>query len=258
MVEKLLADLGREIAIRPHYDNFIGGKWVPSVKGQTFQNISPIDGNVVCTVARSTAEDVELALDAAHAAKDAWGDASPAERSLVLLRIADRIEQKLDVLAMVETIDNGKPIRETKAADLPLAVDHFRYFAGVLRAQEGGISEIDHDTIAYHFHEPLGVVAQIIPWNFPLLMAVWKIAPALAAGNCIVLKPAEQTPMSIMVLMDVIGDLLPPGVLNVINGFGVECGKPWRRARASPRSPSPARRRRGGSSCNTPPRTSFR
>ncbi len=226
MVEKLLADLGREIAIRPHYDNFIGGKWVPSVKGQTFQNISPIDGNVVCTVARSTAEDVELALDAAHAAKDAWGDASPAERSLVLLRIADRIEQKLDVLAMVETIDNGKPIRETKAADLPLAVDHFRYFAGVLRAQEGGISEIDHDTIAYHFHEPLGVVAQIIPWNFPLLMAVWKIAPALAAGNCIVLKPAEQTPMSIMVLMDVIGDLLPPGVLNVINGFGVECGKP--------------------------------
>ena len=177
MVEKLLADLGREIAIRPHYDNYIGGKWVPAVKGQTFQNISPIDGNVVCTIARSTAEDVELALDAAHAAKDAWGDASPAERSLVLLRIADRIEQKLDVLAMVETIDNGKPIRETKTADLPLAVDHFRYFAGVLRAQEGGISEIDHDTIAYHFHEPLGVVAQIIPWNFPLLMAVWKIAP---------------------------------------------------------------------------------
>jgi len=226
MVEKLLADLKGEIAIRPHYDNFIGGKWVPSTKGQTFQNISPIDGNVVCTIARSTAEDVELALDAAHAAKDAWGNASPAERSLVLLRIADRIEQKLDVLAMVETIDNGKPIRETKNADLPLAVDHFRYFAGVLRAQEGGISEIDHDTIAYHFHEPLGVVAQIIPWNFPLLMAVWKIAPALAAGNCIVLKPAEQTPMSIMVLMDVIGDLLPPGVLNVVNGFGVECGKP--------------------------------
>ncbi|VFU09551.1 aldehyde dehydrogenase [Methylocella tundrae] len=226
MVEKLLADLKDEIAIRPHYDNYIGGKWVPPVKGQTFQNVSPIDGNVVCTIARSTAEDVELALDAAHAAKDAWGAASPAERSLVLLRIADRIEQKLDVLAMVETIDNGKPIRETKAADLPLAVDHFRYFAGVLRAQEGGISEIDHDTIAYHFHEPLGVVAQIIPWNFPLLMAVWKIAPALAAGNCIVLKPAEQTPMSIMVMMDIIGDLLPPGVLNVVNGFGVECGKP--------------------------------
>jgi aldehyde dehydrogenase len=205
MVEKLLADLQREIAIRPHYDNYIGGKWVPAVKGQTFDNISPIDGNVVCTIARSTAEDVELALDAAHGAKDAWGETSSAARSLLLLRIADRMEQKLDVLAMVETIDNGKPIRETKNADLPLAVDHFRYFAGALRAQEGGISEIDHDTVAYHFHEPLGVVAQIIPWNFPLLMAVWKIAPALAAGNCIVLKPAEQTPMSIMVMMDIIG-----------------------------------------------------
>jgi aldehyde dehydrogenase len=226
MVEKLLADLASQIAIRPHYDNFIGGKWVPSVRGQTFENISPIDGNVVCTIARSTAEDVELALDAAHAAREAWGQTSPAERSLVLLRIADRIEQKLDVLAMVDTIDNGKPIRETKGIDLPLSVDHFRYFAGALRAQEGGVSEIDHDTIAYHFHEPLGVVAQIIPWNFPIMMAVWKLAPALAAGNCVVLKPAEQTPMSIMVLMDVIGDILPPGVLNVINGFGVECGKP--------------------------------
>ena len=226
MVEKLLAELRDQVAIKPHYDNYIGGKWTPAVKGQTFENISPVDGNVVCTIARSTAEDVELALDAAHAARKAWAETSPANRALVLLRVADRIEQKLDLLAMVETIDNGKPIRETKAADLPLAVDHFRYFAGVLRAQEGGISEIDHDTIAYHFHEPLGVVAQIIPWNFPLLMAVWKIAPALAAGNCIVMKPAEQTPMSIMVMMDVIGDLLPPGVLNVINGFGVECGKP--------------------------------
>ncbi|WP_036262823.1 aldehyde dehydrogenase [Methylocapsa aurea] len=226
MVDKILADIAHEIAIRPHYDNFIGGKWVPAVKGQTFENISPIDGRVICTVARSSAEDVELALDAAHAARGAWGRTSPAERSLALLRIADRIEQKLDMLAMVETIDNGKPIRETKAADLPLAVDHFRYFAGCLRAQEGGISEIDHDTVAYHFHEPLGVVAQIIPWNFPLLMAVWKLAPALAAGNCVILKPAEQTPMSVMVLVDMIGDLLPPGVLNVINGFGVEAGKP--------------------------------
>jgi len=226
MVDKILADIAHEIAIRPHYDNFIGGKWVPAVKGQTFENISPIDGRVICTVARSSAEDVELALDAAHAAKEAWGRTSAADRSLALLRIADRIEQKLDMLAMVETIDNGKPIRETKAADLPLAVDHFRYFAGCLRAQEGSLSEIDHDTVAYHFHEPLGVVAQIIPWNFPLLMAVWKLAPALAAGNCVVLKPAEQTPMSIMVLVDMIGDLLPPGVLNVINGFGVEAGKP--------------------------------
>jgi aldehyde dehydrogenase len=226
MVDKILAGIANQIAIRPHYDNFIGGKWVPAVKGQTFDNISPIDGRVVCTVARSTAEDVELALDAAHAARESWGRTSPAERSLALLRIADRIEQKLDLLALVETIDNGKPICETKAADLPLAVDHFRYFAGCIRAQEGSLSEIDHDTVAYHFHEPLGVVGQIIPWNFPILMAVWKLAPALAAGNCVLLKPAEQTPMSIMVLMDMIGDLLPPGVLNVINGFGVEAGKP--------------------------------
>ncbi len=226
MVDKILADIANQIAIRPHYDNFIGGTWVPAVKGRKFENISPIDGHVVCTIARSTAEDVELALDAAHAAREAWGRTSPAERAQTLLRIADRIEQKLDLLALVETIDNGKPIRETKAADLPLAIDHFRYFAGCLRAQEGSISEIDHDTVAYHFHEPLGVVAQIIPWNFPILMAVWKLAPALAAGNCVVLKPAEQTPMSIMVLVDMIGDLLPPGVLNVINGFGVEAGKP--------------------------------
>ena len=180
----------------------------------------------MCQIARGTAEDIELALDAAHAAKDAWGKASTTERSNTLLKIADRMEANLDKLALVETIDNGKPIRETTAADLPLAIDHFRYFASCLRAQEGSISEIDHDTIAYHFHEPLGVVGQIIPWNFPLLMAVWKLAPALAAGNCIVLKPAEQTPMSIMVLMEVIGDLLPAGVLNVVNGFGIEAGKP--------------------------------
>jgi aldehyde dehydrogenase len=226
MVDKILADIARQIAIRPHYDNFLGGRWVPAVKGQTFENISPIDGSTVCTIARSTAEDIELALDAAHAARDSWGRMAPADRSRILLRIADRMEEKLDLLALVETIDNGKPIRECKAADLPLAVDHFRYFAGCLRAQEGTLSELDHDTIAYHFHEPLGVVAQIIPWNFPLLMAVWKLAPALAAGNCVVLKPAEQTPMSIMVLMDMIGDLLPPGVLNVVNGFGFEAGKP--------------------------------
>jgi aldehyde dehydrogenase len=199
---------------------------VPAVKGLTFENISPIDGKAVCTIARSSAEDVELALDAAHAAREAWGRTPPKERSRILLRIADRIEEKLDLLALVETIDNGKPIRETKAADLPLAVDHFRYFAGCLRAQEGSLSEIDHDTVAYHFHEPLGVVAQIIPWNFPLLMATWKLAPALAAGNCVVLKPAEQTPMSIMVLADMIGDLLPPGVLNIVNGFGFEAGRP--------------------------------
>jgi aldehyde dehydrogenase len=226
VVSQILKDAAQHIAIRPQYDNYIGGKWVAPVKGRYFDNISPINGQVICTIARSSAEDIELALDAAHAAKQAWGNASSAERSRVLLRIADRIEEKLDLLALIETIDNGKPIRETTLADLPLAVDHFRYFAGCLRAQEGGISEIDHDTIAYHFHEPLGVVGQIIPWNFPLLMAVWKLAPALAAGNCVVLKPAEQTPMAIMVLMDVLEGIVPPGVINVVNGFGVEAGKP--------------------------------
>ena len=226
MVERTLAEVEKKIKVRRHYDNFIGGEWVPAVKGQKFDNISPIDGSVVCTIARSTAEDIELALDAAHAAKDRWGRTSPADRARVLNKIADRIEEKLDALAPVEAIDNGKPIRETKAADLPLAIDHFRYFAGCIRAQEGSLSEIDDDTIAYHFHEPLGVVGQIIPWNFPLLMAVWKLAPAIAAGNCVVLKPAEQTPMGIMALMDVIRDLLPPGVINVVNGFGVEAGKP--------------------------------
>jgi aldehyde dehydrogenase len=226
MVEKALKDVAAQIALRSHYDNYIGGKWVPAVRGQTFDNLSPINGRVVSTHARSTSEDIELALDAAHKAREAWGTTSPAQRALILNRIADRIEEKLSLLATVETIDNGKPIRETTAADLPLAVDHFRYFAGCLRAQEGGISEIDHDTVAYHFHEPLGVVGQIIPWNFPLLMAVWKLAPALAAGNCVVLKPAEQTPLAIMALMEAIGDLLPAGVLNVVTGFGVEAGKP--------------------------------
>ncbi len=226
MVEQTLSEVAKHIALRSHYDNFIGGKWVPPVRGQTFDNVSPINGKVVSTHARSTAEDIELALDAAHAAKDAWGRTSPAERANMLNKLADRIEQKLDLLATIETIDNGKPIRETKAADLPLCVDHFRYFAGCLRAQEGSICEIDHDTIAYHFHEPLGVVGQIIPWNFPLLMAVWKLAPALAAGNCVVLKPAEQTPLAILALMDAIADILPAGVINVVTGFGVEAGKP--------------------------------
>ncbi|WP_158747085.1 aldehyde dehydrogenase [Acidisphaera sp. L21] len=226
MVDKVLSDIAKEIAIRPHYDNWIGGKWVPAVRGQHFDNISPITGKVVCTVARSTFEDVELALDAAHAAREAWGKTSVTERSNILLKIADRIESRLPTLALVEAIDNGKPIRETTHADLPLVVDHFRYFAAVIRAQEGTSSEIDKDTVAYHFHEPLGVVAQIIPWNFPMLMATWKLAPALAAGNCVVMKPAEQTPMGIAVLMDMIADLLPPGVVNIVQGFGVEAGKP--------------------------------
>lgn len=208
------------------YDNFIGGKWTAPKSGQYFVNTTPITGGSIGEIARSNAADIEAALDAAHAAKDAWGRTSTTERSNILLKIADRMEANLQLLATAETWDNGKPIRETTAADLPLAIDHFRYFAGVLRAQEGGISEIDHDTVAYHFHEPLGVVGQIIPWNFPLLMAAWKLAPALAAGNCIVLKPAEQTPAGIMVFMDLIADLLPPGVLNVVNGFGLEAGKP--------------------------------
>lgn len=208
------------------YDNFIGGQWVAPKSGKYFVNTTPITGGEIGEIARSGAEDIEAALDAAHAAKDKWGQTPAAERANVLNRIADRIEANLELLATAETWDNGKPIRETMAADLPLAVDHFRYFAGVLRAQEGGISEIDHDTVAYHFHEPLGVVGQIIPWNFPLLMATWKLAPALAAGNCVVLKPAEQTPAGIMVLADLIGDLLPPGVLNIVNGFGLEAGKP--------------------------------
>lgn len=208
------------------YGNFIGGKWVEPKSGRYFENISPVNGQVLCEIARSDAADVELALDAAHAAKDAWGRTSVAERALILNKIADRMQDNLALLAEAETWDNGKPIRETTNADMPLAIDHFRYFAGAIRAQEGGISEIDHDTVAYHFHEPLGVVGQIIPWNFPILMAVWKLAPALAAGNCVVLKPAEQTPASILVLAELIGDLLPAGVLNIVNGFGLEAGKP--------------------------------
>jgi aldehyde dehydrogenase len=223
---KSIEDLKGHIKIRNRYDNFIGGEWVAPVRGQYFQNITPITGKTVCEVARSTAEDVEKALDAAHRAATKWNRSAPAERALILNRIADRMEQNLDLIALAETLDNGKPIRETRAADIPLAIDHFRYFAGCIRAQEGSLSELDHDTIAYHFHEPLGVVGQIIPWNFPLLMAVWKLAPAVAAGNCVVLKPAEQTPMSVMVLMELIGDLLPAGVINVVNGFGVEAGKP--------------------------------
>lgn len=211
---------------KKRYDNFIGGKWVPPVKGQYFENITPITGKPFCEVARSSAEDIELALDAAHAAKDAWGSASTTTRANILNKIADRMEANLATIAAAETWDNGKPIRETMAADIPLAIDHFRYFAGCIRAQEGSIGEIDHDTVAYHFHEPLGVVGQIIPWNFPILMAAWKLAPALAAGNCIVMKPAEQTPVSILIVMEIIGDLLPPGVLNIVNGFGLEAGKP--------------------------------
>ena len=226
MLHQALETISSKVTLRTRYDNFIGGQWVPPKKGEYFSNLSPVTGKPLCDMARSTAEDVDTALDAAHAAKDDWGRMSSAERAVLINRIADRIEEHLPILALVETLDNGKPVRETNAADLPLAVDHFRYFAGCARAQEGAISEVDDNTIAYHFHEPLGVVAQIIPWNFPLLMATWKLAPALAAGNCVVLKPAEQTPMGIMVLAELIADILPPGVLNIVNGFGAEAGKP--------------------------------
>ena len=208
------------------YGNFIGGEWVAPSGGEYFENPTPVTGQGFCEIPRSTEADIDKALDAAHGAATAWGKTAAGERAVILNKIADRIEENLDSIALAEAWDNGKPIRETLAADIPLAVDHFRYFAGAIRAQEGSLSQIDDDTVAYHFHEPLGVVGQIIPWNFPILMATWKLAPALAAGNCVVLKPAEQTPASILYLMSLIGDLLPAGVINVVNGFGAEAGKP--------------------------------
>lgn len=217
---------GHPIAFKKRYANYIGGQWVEPRSGNYFENVTPVTGKAFCEIPRSDAQDIELALDAAHAAKTAWGQTPVAERAQVLLNVADRMEANLELLATAETWDNGKPIRETRAADIPLAIDHFRYFASCIRAQEGSLGEIDADMVAYHFHEPLGVVGQIIPWNFPVLMAAWKLAPALAAGNCVVLKPAEQTPLSILILMELVGDLLPAGVINVVNGFGVEAGQP--------------------------------
>lgn len=215
-----------KVQFKSQYENFIGGQWIAPVRGEYFDNVSPVDGKVFTKIPRSSVEDIELALDAAHKAKAEWNKSSPTVRSNILLKIADLMEANLEMLAVAETWDNGKPVRETLAADIPLAIDHFRYFAGCIRAQEGGISEIDDDTIAYHFHEPLGVVGQIIPWNFPILMAAWKLAPALAAGNCVVLKPAEQTPVGILLVLELIQDLLPAGVLNVVNGYGAEVGRP--------------------------------
>ncbi|MEX5237369.1 acetaldehyde dehydrogenase ExaC [Kocuria arenosa] len=217
---------GSKVSFKPRYEHWIGGQWVPPVQGRYFENISPVNGKPFTEVARGTAEDIDAALDAAWAAAPAWGKTPVAERALVLHRVADRMEQNLEMLAVAETWDNGKPVRETINADIALAIDHFRYFAGAIRAQEGTLSQLDDNTTSYHFHEPLGVVGQIIPWNFPILMGVWKLAPALAAGNAVVLKPAEQTPASIMVLMELLADILPPGVVNVVNGFGVEAGKP--------------------------------
>ncbi|MCX6629547.1 MAG: aldehyde dehydrogenase family protein [Candidatus Solibacter sp.] len=217
---------GMPLSLKRRYENYIAGEWMPPVSQGYFENTTPITGKVLCEIPRSNAADIDRALDAAHAARRDWGKTPVARRARILEQIAERMEQNLELLATVETWDNGKPIRETTFADIPLAVDHFRYFAGAIRAQEGSISEIDATTVAYHYHEPLGVVGQIIPWNFPILMATWKLAPALAAGNCVVLKPAEQTPLSILVWLELVGDLLPPGVLNVVNGFGLEAGKP--------------------------------
>ena len=221
-----MSDILKRPQFKERYDNYIGGKFVPPVHGKYFDNVSPIDGKVFAQAARSSKEDVELALDAAHEAFKSWSKTSPTYRSNLLMKIAQVIEDNLEYLAIVETIDNGKAVRETLAADLPLVVDHFRYFAGVIRGDEGTIAEHDENTVSIVLHEPIGVVGQIIPWNFPLLMATWKIAPALAAGCCTVVKPAEQTPVSIMVLMELIGDILPPGVLNIVNGYGIEVGKP--------------------------------
>ncbi|MBM0126907.1 acetaldehyde dehydrogenase ExaC [Pimelobacter simplex] len=214
------------VAVESRYGHYIGGEWVAPVKGQYFENISPVNGKPFTEIARGTEEDIEAALDAAHAAFPAWKKTSTTERANLLNKIADRLEENLEAIAVAESYDNGKPVRETLAADIPLTIDHFRYFASAIRAQEGSAGELDENTVAYHFHEPLGVVGQIIPWNFPILMAAWKLAPALAAGNCVVLKPAEQTPWSILKVMELVGDLLPAGVLNVVNGFGVEAGKP--------------------------------
>ena len=213
------------VSFKSRYENFIGGEWVAPVEGQYFENTTPVTGEVICEVPRSGAADIELALDAAHSAKAGWAATSVTERSNILLKIADIIEANLEPLAVAEAWDNGKAVRETLAADVPLAADHFRYYAGCIRAQEGGIGEIDANTVAYHFHEPIGVVGQIIPWNFPLLMAAWKLAPALVTGNCVVLKPAEQTPASILLLTELIADLLPAGVLNIVNGYGPEAGQ---------------------------------
>jgi aldehyde dehydrogenase len=223
-VEEALALL-RAHGVRARYENFIGGKWVAPIKGNYFVDTSPIDGEPLCEIAHSSAADVDKALDAAHAAKDGWGHTAPALRAKVLNQIADRMEENLELLALAETLDNGKPIRETRAADVPLSIDHFRYFASCIRSEEGTVGEIDNDTVAYHFKEPLGVVGQIIPWNFPLLMAAWKIAPAIGAGNCTVIKPASNTPLSLLLLMGLVGDLLPGGVINVVTGPGGEIGK---------------------------------
>lgn len=237
---------GAIVSYQARYDHFIGGEYVPPIRGQYFENPTPVNGQPFTEIARGTAEDVERALDAAHAAAPAWGRASVTERADILLKIADRMEANLEKLAVAESWENGKPVRETLAADIPLAIDHFRYFAGAIRAQEGSLGEVDDDTVAYHFHEPLGVVAQIIPWNFPILMATWKLAPALAAGNAVVLKPAEQTPASIHYWLSLVSDLLPPGVLNIVNGFGVEAGKPLASSPGWPKWRSPGRPRPAG------------
>src|SRR5262245_57255893 len=217
---------GSVMSFQPRYENYIGGEWVAPAAGRYFENVSPVNGQPFCEIPRSDETDIDKALDAAHAAAPAWAKTTAAERAVILNKIADRIEENLESIAVAESWDNGKPVSETLNADIPLAIDHFRYFAGAIRSQEGSLSQIDEETVAYHFHEPLGVVGQIIPWNFPILMATWKLAPAIAAGNAVVLKPAEQTPASVLYLFSLIGDLLPPGVVNIVNGLGLEAGKP--------------------------------
>jgi aldehyde dehydrogenase len=224
-ISQALETLHRQGRFQSRYENFIGGKWLPPAKGKYFTDKSPINCEPLAEIAKSSPEDIETALDAAHSVREAWGHTSPAARAAILLKIADKMEENLELLALAETLDNGKPIRETRAADVPLAIDHFRYFASCIRAEEGALGELDNDTVAYHFKEPLGVVGQIIPWNFPLLMAAWKLAPAVGAGNCTVIKPASNTPLSLLFLMQLIGDLLPPGVINVVTGPGGEIGK---------------------------------
>src|SRR6476659_6834139 len=217
---------GSLMTFQPRYGNYIGGEWVAPAAGRYFENVSPVNGQPFCEIPRSDETDIEKALDAAHAAAPAWGKTTAAERAVILNKIADRIEENLESIAVAESWDNGKPVRETLNADIPLAIDHFRYFAGAIRAQEGSLSQIDDETVAYHFHEPLGVVGQIIPWNFPILMAAWKLAPAIAAGNAVVMKPAEFTPISIMIMMETIADIVPPGVMNIVNGYGRDVGAP--------------------------------
>jgi len=225
MIYKLPGNANPDTKFKSRFENYIGGEWIAPVQGLYFNNLSPVNGEILCEAPRSSQADIDLALDKCEDVMPTWSKSSVTERSNILLKIADRIEENIEELAVAETWENGKPIRESLNADLPLVIDQFRYFAGCVRAQESGMSEIDSNTLSYHLKEPVGIVGQIIPWNFPLLMAAWKLAPAIASGCCSILKPAEQTPCTVLILMSLIGDLLPPGVVNVVNGYGDEVGR---------------------------------